>query len=481
MTRTGGARPTRARSAVTSDKKAETMGPVPRDGTAAWPAGPSERRSLVTMDGGVRVTGAAVQRPDRYAHFREQQSALPAIPRGAGFSFAAASFGGGTQSIEVTAFDRVLDFDTRSGQVEVEAGITLGALFEFLAPRGYYLPVQPGHHRITVGGCIAANVHGKNPARDGTFVTQVESVRLFHPHHGRLELSRDKEPALFHATCGGLGLTGIIVAARLRAHRLPGTSFRIVHRKVASIAEGAGLLVEDSARSDLAYGWFDCSRRGRAHGLGMVVTGQFVSAPEKDAAFKLSRSHFSPETRARLPLSLLNPMSIRLLNATYFWLLRRSDDTVVTLAEALYPTRANELYLSLFGRRGLHECQALVPHAKLAEFIARLRDHAMRVGACITLTVAKPFNGMSDLIRFDGSGISLAIEMPRSASAERLLPEIDRLVVGVGGRPNIIKDSRLPRSIFEATYPDCDRFRTVLRQWDPKRLFRSELSERLGL
>lgn len=449
--------------------------------TAAWPAGPSERRCLVTMDGGVRVAGAAVQRPDRHAHFRKHETALPAIPRGAGFSFAAASFGGGSTSIEITAFDRVLDFDTHSGQVEVETGITLGALFEFLAPRGYYLPVQPGHHRITVGGCIAANVHGKNPARDGTFVTQVESVRLFHPRHGYLELSRDKEPALFHATCGGLGLTGIIIAARLRTHRLPGHSLRIARRQVASIAEGAGLLAEDSAHNDLAYGWFDCSRRGRAHGFGVVVTGQFVSGPENDTAFKLPHSRFSPETRARLPLSLLNPMSVRMVNTAYFWSLRRSGDTVATLAEALYPTRANELYLSLFGRRGLHECQTIIPHAKLAEFVARLRDHAMRAGACIALAVAKPFNGTSDLIRFDGSGISLAIETPRSASTERLLPEIDHLVVGVGGRPNIIKDSRLPRSIFEATYTDCDRFRMVLRQWDPKRLFRSELSERLGL
>ncbi|HYL31563.1 MAG TPA: FAD-binding oxidoreductase [Stellaceae bacterium] len=452
-----------------------------RDGTAAWPAGPSERRSLVTMDGGVRVASAAVQRPDRHAHFRKHENALPAIPRGAGFSFAAASFGSGAESIEVTAFDRVLDFDTRTGQVEVEAGATLGALFEILAVRGYYLPVQPGHHRITVGGCIAANVHGKNPARDGTFVAQVESVRLFHPHHGCLELSRDKEPALFHATCGGMGLTGIIVAARLRTQRLPGASLRVAHRQVTTIAEGAGLLTEDAARSDLAYGWFDCARRGRAHGRGIVVTGQFVSTRETESTLKLPRSRFSPEARAWLPFSLLNPASIRLVNAAYFWSLRRSSNTIVTLADGLYPTRANELYLSLFGRRGLHECQALVPHANLAEFAARLRDHATRAGACITLTVAKPFNGTSDLIRFDGSGISLAIEMPRSAAADRLLPEVDRLVVDLGGRPNIIKDSRLPRSIFEATYPDCDRFRTILRRWDPQRLFRSELSERLGL
>ncbi len=471
----------RVRPSVTPCKKIEGVVPMARGATAPWPAGPSERRSLVTMDGGIRIADAAVHRPDRHAYFHQHENGLPAIPRGAGFSFAAASFGGGAESIEMTAFDRVIDFDTRTGRVEVEAGITLGALFEFLTPRGRYLAVQPGHHRITVGGCIAANVHGKNPARDGTFVAQVETVRLFHPRHGCVDLSRHEEPALFHATCGGLGLTGIIVAARLRTLPLPGTSFRIAHRQVAAITEGADLMAGDSARSDLAYGWFDCSRRGRTHGHGVVVTGQFLSTDEKGPAFKLPPSRFSPKRRARLPIALLNPISIRLVNTAYSWSLLRSRDTVVTLAEALYPTRANELYLSLFGRRGLHEYQALVPRANLAEFVAQLRDDATRASACITLAVAKPFNGTPDLIRFDGSGISLAIEMPRSAAANRLLPEIDRLLVRLGGRPNILKDSRLPRSVFEATYPDCDRLRAVLRRWDPQRLFRSELSERLGL
>ncbi len=436
---------------------------------------------MVTMDGGVRVTDAALQRPDRHAYFRVHDDARPAIARGAGFSFAAASFGSCTTSIEITAFDRVLDFDTSSGHVEVEAGITLGALFDFLAPRGYYLPVQPGHPHITVGGCIAANVHGKNPARDGTFVTQVEKIRLFHPRHGCVELSREIEPELFNATCGGLGLTGVIVSAQLRALRLPGTAFHVVHRDVAAITEGARLLAEDSARSDLAYGWFDCSRGGPSGGCGTVVTGQFVGGREKETTLKLSPSRFSPDRRARLPLSLLNPVSIRVMNAVYARLLRRSGDTIVGLAEALYPTRVNELYLSLFGRRGFCEYQALIPHAKVPEFGERLRDQATRASACIALAVAKPFDGVPEMIRFDGRGTSFAIEMPRSASAAALMREIDRLVVDLGGRPNIVKDSRLPRSTFEATYPDCDRFRKILRQWDPKRLFRSELSERLGL
>lgn len=446
----------------------------------AWPVGPSKPQLLTTMDGGVQIA-AALERPDRYAFFHKAEDALQAIPRGAGFSFAAASFGADVISIDLRSFDRVLDFDSLSGHIEVEAGISLGALFEFLTPRGYYLPVQPGHHRITVGGCIAANVHGKNPARDGTFVTQVESLRLFHPRHGCLELSPAKEPTLFHATCGGVGLTGIIISARLRAQRLPSTSLCVAHHQVATIAEGASLLREQSAHRDLTYAWFDCARFGHTFGRGVVVTGEFASGQRGAPAVKLPPSRFSPETRARLPFTQLNPVSVRLINAAYSRSLCRSNQTNVPLAKALYPTRASELFLSLFGRRGFHECQAIIPHDKVTAYVEQVRERASHGRVCIALAVAKPFDGKSELVRFDGSGVSFAIEVPRTAAAAQFMREIDRLVVQLGGRPNLIKDSRLPREIFEATYLDCDRFRSVLRQWDPQRVFRSELSERLGL
>src|SRR4029077_405225 len=122
------------------------------------------------------------------------------IARGAGLSFSAASFGPNAVTVDLATFNRILDFDSSAGVVEVEAGLTLGVLFYFLEKRGFYLPVQPGYPAISVGGCIAADVHGKNSARDGTFIRQVQSVRLFHPSHGLVEVSPETENDLFRAT-----------------------------------------------------------------------------------------------------------------------------------------------------------------------------------------------------------------------------------------------------------------------------------------
>src|ERR1700688_1204279 len=155
------------------------------------------------------------QRPDRYAFFDWISTTRCVIARGAGLSYAAASFGTNSVSVDMTSFDRILRFSAKDGLVEVEVGMRIGELFDFLALHGHYLRVQPGHGAISVGGCIAADVHGKNPLRDGTFLSQIESLRLFHPAHGIVDLSNDRNPELFRATCGGYGSTGIIMSACL--------------------------------------------------------------------------------------------------------------------------------------------------------------------------------------------------------------------------------------------------------------------------
>ena len=448
------------------------------DELRSWPRGRSEKRALISMDGGFRNPDTPVLRPDRYRFFHEAGACSPAIARGAGFSFSPASFGRNTASVDMTAFDRILDFDSATGAVEVEAGITLGRLFEYLAPRGFYLPVQPGHHRITVGGCVAADVHGKNPARDGTFITQVDCVRLFHPRHGVVEISRDT-PAIFHATCGGLGLTGIILSLRLRTKPLPSNTLSIARRRVENIPTGARALTERATHSDLAYAWFDLGPGG-ASGQGVVITGNFTPGLPKGCKPLRHGREFSPASRARLPISVMSPGCVRIMNSAYWILLRRAN-AMASIAETLYPTRYNELYLSLFGRAGFFESQVIIPEDRVGDYVAAIRGRAAKLCTVITLAVAKPFFGSSDLIRFAGTGISIAVEVARTKAGASLMDSLNDLTMEFVARPNVIKNSRLSRRAFEAAYPECDRFRSILREWDSQRIFRSELSERLGL
>src|SRR5258708_4875251 len=192
-----------------------------------------ETTTFVSFDGGVS-TRASYCRPDRYRTIEDHAARTLRTARGGGYSYAAASFDGGSLVEDMTRLNRVLSIDPASRVVEVEAGMTLGDLFALTAPLGLWLPVQPGYPDITIGGCIAANVHGKNPHREGTFESSVVSLNLYHPQRGTVRIDRENETELFELTCGGYGLARIILAATLPLEPLTGPAafgFRIsLHR-----------------------------------------------------------------------------------------------------------------------------------------------------------------------------------------------------------------------------------------------------------
>lgn len=435
---------------------------------------------FVSFDGGVRARGR-LQQPDRYRYWRGDLSEAPRISRGAGLSYAAASFLEDGLSVSHGSFDRVTDFDSARQVVEVETGITLFALHRFLSAHGLHLPIQPGHGRISVGGCIGADVHGKNQTRDGTFINQVESITLLHPSHGMLELSAEREPELFRMTCGGFGLTGHVIRARLRAARAPTPWVEMRATPFASAVEGFGRLRSAMQDADFAYTWHDMASSKDSFGSGFLIRAGFAEqggSISSDAAAPA----LSAESRGRSPVSLVNAISARVLNLEF----RRRQAAalqgqVVSLQEALFPTHKAQMYFKLFGSAGFREYQAILPDCAIHDYVESVRAYVGENQLPIALSSAKVFAGTPELLRFAGQGICLALDVPAGAAADRFMTFLDTRVMALGGVPNIIKDSRLPRAVVDACYPQADLFREALRAFDPKRLFHSELSKRLGL
>jgi decaprenylphospho-beta-D-ribofuranose 2-oxidase len=425
-----------------------------------------------------------LQRPDRYRHWNQGADQTPRISRGAGLSYAAASFVNGGLAVSHASFNRVTGFDASTKIVEVEAGITLYTLHGFLSSHGLYLPVQPGHGRITVGGCIAADVHGKNQARDGTFINQVESLTLFHPSHGMLDLSRKSEPDLFRLSCGGFGLTGHIVRARLRAVPIPSSTIELKATEFSDAMEGLTQLGHAALEADFAYTWHDMASTGNSFGSGYVFHARFV--PGSHEALSPSSDTLPPQLsstgRAAWRVGLLNSLSVRALNAIY----RRQQrpalkGKVLTLQDALFPIHKAQLYFKLFGARGFHEYQVILPKEAVRDYLDTIRTYIGQQRLAITLASAKAFSGQRELLRFTGEGVCLALNFPRTETARGFMTFLDKRLIALGGVPNIIKDSRLPRAMVDACYPGASEFRVALRAFDPKRLLRSELSNRLGL
>jgi decaprenylphospho-beta-D-ribofuranose 2-oxidase len=440
---------------------------------------PSRHGLLWSFDGGVSARSVIV-RPDRYRDLERLPRSTRRIVRGGGYSYAAASFGGGAVVQDFTQFDRILGFDADAAVVRCEAGITLGKLFAFAHPRGLYLPVQPGHPDITVGGCIAADSHGKNPAQDGTFRRQVVGLTLYHPSRGLVELSPERSPELFELTCGGYGLTGHIVAAALRLSPVPAAT-EISTVPVETLTETVEVLAQWSGTAAVLHSWNDLSSRGDAFGRGFVSAGTFLPASSQVRSPSHRGGYLRLPPRAASPVAVWRRATTRPFNVLYGRYERGRPPRRVPIFDLLFPIGRRATYFRFFGRRGFHECQFLIPVGRFDEFAKGLQGAMRRFDVTPTLGSCKWFAGEPGLLRFDGKGVSIAVDFPRDERSERLAEHLDDLVRGVGGIPNVVKDSRLPRQTVEACFPGLDGFRGRLRRADPERLYRSELSDRLGL
>ena len=439
---------------------------------------------LHSFDGTENCSGD-LMRPDRYRHlFGTLQKSDTCIPRGAGLSYCAASAGENVRSVSCLPFNRILDFDPESGQIEVEPGLRLGELYRFITPRGWSMPILPGHPSITVGGCVGCNVHGKNHYRDGSFINVVERLTLFHPDHGELDCSRQKHPELFELTVGGFGLTGFVTSVRLRLRPLHGTAVRVKRQPVSSLQESAALL-EQNHTADLLYSWHDFNARGPHFGRGFLYRGESVDDPQianstrpGDIRYRVLKS----ESRGNWPMGPLAPWLTRTAARVYGLTQRFSaEDKTYDLATASFPINGKEVYFWLFGRNGFREYQVLIPKTAWNDVAEQIRQRIAARNVSIGLASLKLFRSQGRLLRFDGEGICLAMDAPAGPKTAALFADLDRITEQAGGLVNLSKDSRLDAALVSRLFPGYHAFREGVQKFDPKRRFNSALRRRLDV
>ncbi len=419
-----------------------------------------------------------LQQPDRYRLIEALPRDAKRIARGSGVSYVAASFGAEAISQSLAAFDRVLAFDEASGRIVVEAGARIGDVQRFALARGWYLAVAPGHPAATVGGCIAADVHGKNPARDGTFQRVVERIELA-TADGLLVADAMQNPDLFAATFAGFGLTGVITRATLRLARPPAA---LVMRRVpvANLAEAARVLRE-AANAPVLYGWHD--GRARRFGRGVIRIGLASDVADPRALAAPARSRDLPARIEPAAFSIWNRAGIAAANTWLGWRWRRAGQSPLALADALFPLNDARSYFAGFGKAGMVEAQWLVPHARFDDFALALAERAARDKPRIALIASKLFAGEAGGFSFDGAGVALAIQLPspRESGQRAFVEALAELALAHAGRANLIKDSTLDAETARRAIFGFDAARAQLASFNPGGLYASELARRLAL
>lgn len=412
----------------------------------------------------------------------------PLISRGLGRSY-------GDPALPRSEEGRVVDslgmacmesFDETSGLLVAEAGVSLADIIQVFLPRGWFLPTTPGTKFVTLGGAVAADVHGKNHHVDGTFGTHVDFLDLVIPGGKVLRCGPTQNAELFGATIGGMGLTGHIVRVGVRLRRVPSAWCKVRYIKAANLEAMIRLLSEHDASYRHTVAWIDCLASGDRLGRGVLMLGNEATAGELGERQR-AQPHLLPRRRKLsvpfdFPGWALNSLTVRAFNAVYYGL-SRDCEKLVDFDKFFYPLDTINHWNRIYGKRGFIQYQVFFPDATAAIGLRQTLDAVSASGLSSFLAVLKrcgPANAFP--LSFLDTGFTLAMDMPVvPEKLDVLMPVLERILVEHGGRIYFAKDACVSRDLIPRMYPRLGDFRRIQRSVDPQGVLRSHLSDRLGL
>ncbi len=411
------------------------------------------------------------------------------IARGLGRSYGDAAQNAGGTVVDATWLDAIHHVDLEAGLITVGAGVSLETLMERFVPLGWFVPVTPGTRLVTVGGAIAADIHGKNHHRDGSFCNHVTAMTLVTPT-GTRDISAASHPDLFWATAGGMGLTGVVTRATLQMIPVESSYMLVDTERASDLDDAMSRMVSRDDGYRYSVTWIDCQTTGKNLGRSVLTRGDHARLDELPDALRRSPDkarRFVPKTLVNVPVTppsgLLNPLTVAAFNELWF---RKAPKLQVGKPQHMtgffHPLDGVGSWNRLYGKRGFLQYQFVVPD-RHAETVRRIIEQLTELKLASFLAVLKRFGpGDPGPLSFPMPGWTLALDLPVGYDQlDRVLDGFDEQVAEVGGRVYLAKDSRVSPAMFERMYPDLDAWRAVRDGVDPEGMLQSDLSRRLGL
>ena len=409
------------------------------------------------------------------------------IARGLGRSYNNAAQVGGGVVISTARLSRIIGLDASTGLATCEAGVSLEQLMVAGLPAGWFVPVSPGTRQVTIGGAIAADVHGKNHHVAGSFATHVRSLDIVLPGGELRTVTPQDDPSLFWVTAGGMGLTGLIVRATVQLKRVGTSRVRVDTVRTADIDETMAVLAEHDRSYGYTVAWSDSMARGARLGRSVITSGDFADPADLPAAEKTDPFAFRPGARLGVPggfpPGLINRYTVALANEAYYRKAPRArHGELQTIGAFFHPLDAVMNWNRVYGPGGFRQYQYVVPFGAEAA-VRRSFELVSAARAPSFVTVLKRFGqGDPGLLSFPVPGWTLALDFPaRTPGLDRLLGSLDELVLEAGGRVYLAKDSRVPPGTLAQMYPRLAEFAKLRAELDPAGILASDLSRRLGL
>ena len=436
----------------------------------------------VTGWGAIDSIDAEVIRPRTEAEAGAALAGGALIARGMGRAYGDAAMG--ARVVDMTAMNRMLSFDAATGTLVAEAGVTLAEIIETFLPRGWFPMVTPGTKFVSLGGALAADVHGKNHHLEGSFRACVDWIDVMDAAGTVVRCSADNDPELFHHTIGGMGLTGIILRAQIRLRAVESGFIRQTMTPAPNL--DAALAVFERTLDQLySVAWIDCLASGADRGRALVMTGDHAPLDSLPPPLRVKGLRVPARTGPSVPFTFpqfaLNRLTVRAFNALYWWNgNRKAGDSLIDWDSYFYPLDAMRHWNRIYGRKGFWQFQCALPLASHREGLAALLDATAQAGGGSFLAVLKRFGKGCGQVSFPTEGYTLALDFANTPSNIKTLSKLEKITLDHGGRFYLAKDRHLTSDNFHASDPRWRQFQT----WRRARgldTFSSAQSKRLDL
>ncbi len=447
---------------------------------------PPSRRGVLAGWGSFPKAESDIYRPEKLSELAavvaSDQSSL--IARGAGRAYGDAALNGGNRVVDIQRLNRMLAFDPESGLLRCEAGVTIGEIIHVFLRRGFFPPVVPGTRHVTIGGSVAADVHGKSHHRDSSLAAHVTSIELMLGSGEVKRCSREENAELFWATVGGMGLTGVILEVELRLRRVESAWFEGEIVMAANVDEA----IETFERTERQYGysvaWIDCAGTRGSLGRSVINLGNVAAPAALPPMIRQAPLEVAPKFRPTVPFNLpgfvLSSLGIKAFNSAYY-AMHRAGAHLFDYETFFFPLDSIGHWNRIYGKRGFLQYQCVWPLNESREGLIEILEAIRCWGGGSFLTVLKKFGAQEGMLSFPMPGYTLALDFPVVNGLMEFLESLDAMVLKRGGRVYLAKDARLRSETFRAMYPEAERWRRVKSKIDPNNRFSSDLARRVGL
>lgn len=373
--------------------------------------------------------------------------------------------------------DLFLNFDEESGLLEVESGALLSEIIEAFLPRGWFLKVTPGTKLITIGGAIASDIHGKNHHIEGCFSECVESFDIMLENGEIVTCTKEDTPKLWKATCGGMGLTGVILKAKIYLKKVESKNIEQTTIKTANLKETFEAF-EEYSHMPYSVAWIDCLAKDENIGRCLLMVGDF----SKD-----NDLNYTPKKQKEIPFNFpsfaLNKLSVKAFNYLYYNRVREKiSNQKVDIDTFFYPLDAIGHWNRIYGKNGFTQYQFILPKESSYKGLEEILKTIANSGKGSFLAVLKLYGKANEnWLSFPLEGYSLALDFKIEKGLFELLDKLDKIVLKYNGRIYLTKDVRVSKETFEKGYPNIEKFREYRKENKMDKKFNSLQSKRVGI